>query len=186
MPSRLTIEEAEQRHPDLVKGQKWRLSRFNYAYHCVKHGDYLQDFNNHDNRKGCPECGYIKAGDTHRTAEGLSHTPEYVTVDRHFNVILRIKNKKHKSYRGMPFFDGWNPKKGGTFLSGAKWIIDNLGKRPKGCSMHIVDHEKGFVPGNLEWAGPKKQTAQQMFKIIADLKCRIKELERKLEYQEKA
>ena len=86
----------------------------------------------------------------------------------------------------MPFYDGWNPDKGGSILSGMDWVIENLGKKPKGCSLHIVEHEKGFVPGNLEWTYPQKQSTYRMFQIIAKLKHRIKELERQLESQEKA
>jgi hypothetical protein len=52
-----------------------------------------------------------------------------------------------------------------------------LGTRPKGSTLHIIEHEKGFVPGNLEWAHPRKQNNQQMFKIIAQQRHRIKQLE---------
>ena len=104
-------------------------------------------------------------------------TPEYKTVYKHFrNICL----KKCSNYEGMPFFDGWNPDKGGSFLIGAIWIIDNLGKRPSGTTMHIVDHAKGFVPGNLEWTHPRRQTNQQMFRIIAQQRHEIKNLKRQL------
>jgi len=77
----------------------------------------------------------------------------------------------------MPFFDGWNTAKGGSPAVAALWILDKLGKRPEGSTLHIIDHEKGFVPGNLEWTHPRKQSNQQMFKIIAQLKHRVRELE---------
>jgi hypothetical protein len=82
-----------------------------------------------------------------------------------------------RNYEGMPFCDGWDPNKGGSFRTGGEWVIANLGKRPEGCSLHIVDHAKGFVPDNLEWTHPVKQTAEQMFKIIARQKHRMRELE---------
>ena len=44
----------------------------------------------------------------------------------------------------MPFFNDWNPKKGGSNKVGANWIIANLDKRPRGSTLHIVDHEKGL------------------------------------------
>jgi len=86
----------------------------------------------------------------------------------------------------MPFFDAWNPDKGGSFDAGAQWIIENIGKRPEGCSLHIVEHEKGFVPGNLEWAHPQKQSAQKMFKIIADQRHEIRLLRARLQELEQA
>ena len=66
----------------------------------------------------------------------------------------------------------------GRFISSRSlWITTNLGKRPKGSTLHIVHHDVGFVPGNLEWTHPRKQSNQQMFKIIAQQRHRIKELE---------
>jgi len=98
-----------------------------------------------------------------------------------------VKQSSQKNYKGMPFFDEWNPDKGGSFQAGADWIILNLGKRPSGSTLHIISHELGFVPGNLEWTHPRKQCNQQMFKIIAQqrheiklLKSRILELKRQL------
>jgi hypothetical protein len=103
--------------------------------------------------------------------------PEWFSVMNHWHLILGNRSKNNPSYVGMPFCDEWNPKKGGSFVAGSDWIIKNLGKRPEGCSLHIVDHQKGFVPGNLEWASLKRQNAEQMFKIIANQRHRIKELE---------
>lgn len=105
---------------------------------------------------------------------------EYATVAGHYHRIFNPKSPQHSSYKGMSFFDGWNPKKGGSYQAGADWIITNLGKRPENTSLHIVDHLKGFVPGNLEWTHPKKQTAEQMFKIIARLRHEIKEKDQRI------
>lgn len=103
--------------------------------------------------------------------------PEHDSVKSHYYRIFHSKSKDYKYYRGMPFFDGWNPKKGGSTKAGADWIIKNLGKRPKGSQIHIIEHEKGFVPGNIEWTHPTKQSHQQMFKIIAQLRNRLKKCE---------
>ncbi len=105
-----------------------------------------------------------------------TENPEYRTVVHHKHQIFNSKANQHRNYKGTPFFDGWNPDKGGSYQAGADWIIVNLGKRPQGHSLHIVDHAKGFVPDNLEWANQKKQIAEQMFKIIADQKHEIKQL----------
>jgi hypothetical protein len=182
MGKSLTIKKAERRHVDLIKGQIWLGSRAEYKYLCKEHGVYLQIFNNHDSGKGCQKCGLARI----RRAGGLSGTPEYRTVRHHFYYIFSSKHMHHESYRGMPFFNAWNPNKKGSWLIGARWIVTNLGKKPKGHTMHIVDHEKGFTPGNLEWADSRKQSAEKMFKIISNLKHRIKELEHQIESQEKA
>ena len=171
----LGIKKAELKNPDMVKGQMWRTTKTKYKFICEKHGVYRQQYDNHSMGKKCKQC-------VNETANGLSHTPEYRTVVNHFRNIFHLNSTASKNYWGMTFYDGWNPNKGGSFLSGAKWVVENLGKRPnKNASLHIVEHEKGFVPNNLEWASKHKQNAQQMFKIIANLKHRIKELELKLE-----
>ena len=105
---------------------------------------------------------------------------ERSSVAHHHYDIFNSKSSRHKNYEGMPFYDEWNPDKGGTFQAGADWIILNLGKRPDGTSLHIVQHDFGFVPGNLEWTYPRKQANQQMFKIIAQQRSHIKDLEKEL------
>ena len=177
-----TIQEVEKRHLDMVKGQVWKGSMKKYKYICGEHGVYEQSYRGHSQGQKCFKCAYNK----HRTANGLSHDPEYMTVKSHFTFIFNPNHKGHKNYKGMPFFDNWNPNKGGSWLAGMSWIIKNLGKKPKGASLHIIEQEKGFIPGNLEWTHPKKQVASQMFKIIAGLKHRIKDLESKLEQKELA
>jgi hypothetical protein len=122
---------------------------------------------------------YLANGGAEKMRQYNRDRAEIASVRHHYGNIVNIKTRL-KSYEGMPFYDGWNPRKGGSYRAGEQWIIENLGKRPKGCSLHIVEHEKGFVPGNLEWTHPKKQKAEQMFKIIANQKHRIKQLEEQL------
>jgi hypothetical protein len=115
-----------------------------------------------------------------RTTRWARKHPERRTVQSHRDMILNPKNKYHKYYKGMPFYSGWNPDKGGSLKAAETWIIKNLGKRPKGASMHIVKHDVGFVPGNLTWAYPKEQTNEQMFRILANQRHYIKELEKQI------
>jgi hypothetical protein len=113
--------------------------------------------------------------------------PELETIRSHYYRIFYTKAENHRNYKGMPFFDNWNPKKGGSFDAGAEWIINVLGRRPKGTTLHIVDHATGFVPGNLEWTHPRKQVNQQMYKIIAQQRNKIKKLEERIkELEERA
>lgn len=105
---------------------------------------------------------------------------ERASVRSHHYNIFNPKSKSHRNYQGMPFFDGWNPDKRGSFKAAADWIIANLGKRPEGSTLHVIHHDLGFVPGNLEWTHPRRQSNQQMYKIIAQQRHRIHELEAQL------
>lgn len=118
-----------------------------------------------------------RVGGRTRFAQGFSDAPEYKTIQSHYDGI-RKPYGRHRCYKNMPFFDGWNPRKGGSWYAGFQWILKNLGRRPKGTSLHIINHAKGFVPGNLEWTHPQKQSNQQMFKIIAQQQHEIKKLKR--------
>lgn len=102
---------------------------------------------------------------------------ERIAVRSHYYNIFRPKSHYHKYYKNMPFYDAWNPDKGGSFYAAETWIIENIGNRPEGTSLHVVDHSLGFVPGNLEWTHPKRQAHQQMHKIIAQQRNRIRKLE---------
>lgn len=86
--------------------------------------------------------------------------PIYTTVANHYRSILAGKNP---AYSGMPFFGAWNPKAGGSFDAGVKWIGDNLGPRPnRNFQLHIVDRRPGFVPGNLQWVPRDKHIQEEM------------------------
>jgi len=113
----------------------------------------------------------------HRGSFNKWAEPEYQTVLGHYRLIVK---EKRGNYRFMPFFPAWNPKCGGSIYRGYSWIIENLGPRPAQTTMHIIDHEKGFVPGNLEWTGRRKQNNQQMYKIVAQQRHRIKYLEKRI------
>lgn len=71
----------------------------------------------------------------------------------------------YSTYKGMPFFDGWNPDKGGSYQAGERWIIENLGHRlgsGKEYQLHIIDRRLGFVPGNLCWVPLNKHKQEEM------------------------
>lgn len=58
---RLTIQEAEKRHSDLVKGQIWKGVAEKYRFVCKEHGKYSQIYNDHNRGHGCPDCGgYVR------------------------------------------------------------------------------------------------------------------------------
>lgn len=53
----LTIEKAEARFPEMVKGQTWTNASARYWFVCEKHGEYLQRFGNRTTGYGCIKCG---------------------------------------------------------------------------------------------------------------------------------
>jgi hypothetical protein len=57
---RLTIEEAEHRCPDMVKGQRWNNVEYKYWFICKIHGKYLQSYMSHQSGYGCDACGGSK------------------------------------------------------------------------------------------------------------------------------
>jgi hypothetical protein len=78
--------------------------------------------------------------------------PEYETVTNHAGRILNPKNPAYWRDKDMPFFNKWNPAQGGSYITGMRWIIKNLGYRPSPKhSLDIIKHHLGFVPGNLRW-----------------------------------
>lgn len=92
---------------------------------------------------------------------------EYDSAWNHYALIFNKSRAGHKYYNGMPFFDGWNPKKGGEIWRAAKWIIDNLGKKPDSrWSLDIIEHRLGFVPGNLRWALKNTQMRNQNHRML--------------------
>jgi hypothetical protein len=100
------------------------------------------------------------------------------SVYHHHRCIFKGRTRE-RTYKNMPFFDAWNPDKGGSFRVGADWIRDNLGERPdKASSLHVIpDTGLGFVPGNLVWATKQTQGAEQAHLILPIRNARIKTLE---------
>jgi hypothetical protein len=38
------------------------------------------------------------------------------------------------------------------------YINQNLGPRPKGCTIDRIDNDEGYFPGNIRWATPSVQS----------------------------
>lgn len=107
--------------------------------------------------------------------------PELATVSNHYRFIFK---QNIKAYRGMPFFDAWNPQQGGRLFAGAQWISENIGHRPsKTHHLHIVNRRLGFVPGNLQWV-PQDQHCQE--ELIPKLLLEIQNLRNEIAILRKA
>ncbi len=115
-----------------------------------------------------------------------SGTPEYYTVATHRQSIRTAYKSKNATYQDMPFCEAWDPDRGGSYIAGAKWIVENLGKRPsRDYELHIVDRRLGFVPGNLAWVPRADHKREEMLtKLLIEnlqLKNRIRDLENSLD-----
>lgn len=103
------------------------------------------------------------------------------SVRRHLHWIFG-NLPQYRTYRGMPIYRFWNPKIVGikrAVENASLWIRTNIGESKKG-SLHILPTGKGFRPGNLVWAGPLRQSGEQMAKTIAKLQHQVTRLQMKL------
>lgn len=92
---------------------------------------------------------------------------EYHTVRGHHYLIFTSVNPRHKNYKGMPFHEAWDPRKGGSISEGVAWILENLGPKPgPNWSMDIIEHKKGFVPGNIRWAYKYLQARNKIHRTL--------------------
>ena len=80
MPRALTIEQAETRCPDMVKGQEWNGAVSKYWFICERHGEYQQEFNDHQGGKRCRKCFNERTGNRCRLTieEAESVCPDMV------------------------------------------------------------------------------------------------------------
>ena len=120
-----------------------------------------------------------KSGLGARTKDGKNR-PEYATVcDHHYAIKKSYVNPAFKSYKNVPFYDGWNPDKGGTFMTGMLWIIENLEVRKPGDHLHIIDRKIGFMPGNLVWVPRSGHKQEEMInKLLLENSKLKKKLQR--------
>lgn len=95
-----------------------------------------------------------------RVAQWRRDNPAYTSVTNHY---AAIQAGKHPSYKNVPYFKGWNPRRGGSFMAGCQWIDKHLGLRPdKKYQLHIIDRRLGFVPGNLAWVPRDKHRQEEL------------------------
>lgn len=116
-----------------------------------------------------------------------------VLADRHrIRILVRghlvaTRDEKNNSYRNMPFYEKWNPQKGGSYVAAEKWILENIGPRPKDGKyhLHVVDRRVGFMPGNLSWipvgAHKREELLNKVLLENQQLRERLKKYEKDLD-----
>src|SRR5262249_14940507 len=60
---------------------------------------------------------------------------------------------KNYGGRGITFAPEWI-----EFIPFRDYIFQNLGPRPKGCSIDRIENNEGYYPGNLKWSTSSEQT----------------------------
>lgn len=138
----------------------------------------------HSNRKEISDCSCRFARlhpETAGSAGSMKKRGSHIrrSIWQHHYDIFKSKRHDKRYYKGMPFFDPWNPDKGGSFDGGEQWLLEHIGDKPTlNSSLHIIRHELGFVPGNICWATPQVQNQEQLFKRLAYLEMEVKILDK--------
>jgi hypothetical protein len=72
-----------------------------------------------------------------------------------------VRYKTDYAERGITFYEGWKGK------TGFQKFIEHIGLRPsdKG-SLDRIDNNRGYEPGNVQWATAKDQAANRRIKRI--------------------
>jgi hypothetical protein len=81
------------------------------------------------------------------------HSPEYNAIVRHILFIIDSKNRAHRLYKRYPIADEWNPRKGGLASAAIIWIVERLGRCPKGkmfCMVPLHQGGLGLVPRKMK------------------------------------
>lgn len=117
--------------------------------------------------------GYLRSGNTTscgcwrfevaskvNTTHGYFHHKEYVTWQSMKKRCLNPKNPRYKDYggRGIKIYKEWAGKDPRPFCD---WIDQNLGPRPKDCTLDRIDNDGHYEPGNLRWATISEQAKNQ-------------------------
>jgi len=64
---------------------------------------------------------------------------------------------RHYGGRGISLWEPWVS----DSTAFTDWIMANLGPRPDGMTLDRIDNDLGYQPGNLRWATPSQQSANQ-------------------------
>lgn len=138
---------------------------------CVRFGCHLQA----EDGLLCLNHGVTEKARQQEIHNQRMRTKSYRIIDTSVRLHLYHINRESPSYRGMPFFDGWNPKLGGLIRDGVAWIFENIGARPQGrWELHIIDRRIGFMPGNLQWVPKEAHKSEEM---IAKLLLQVRSLQ---------
>ena len=124
-------------------------------------------------RKHTRSCGCyrIEVTTKHGDAKDGNWHYLYSTWD---GIKQRCYNENCKAYknyggRGITMHPKWID----NYLAFKKYILNNLGERPKGMTLDRIKNEKNYVPNNLRWATRKTQNSNKRGKKLNALQNSI-------------
>ncbi len=76
------------------------------------------------------------------------------TFQSYFNMTVRCTYESHRSYkdyggRGITICRKW--------LGDFEQFLQDMGHRPRGCTLDRINVNRGYTPSNCRWATPKEQ-----------------------------
>ena len=129
------------------------------------------------NTKSCG-CRRIQSA----KANGLAlrkYTDREYTIGRgtHSSMMKRCYTKTHKSYprygaRGITVHKPWH--KCERFL---RELCEEIGPRPRGCSLDRVNNDKGYKPGNVKWSTQKQQNNNRSNNVTLTYKGKTRNIQ---------
>lgn len=101
----------------------------------------------------------IESHTTHGHARKSGRHPLYFTWNMMKQRCENPNNRKYRRYgaRGILVCDEWRNDPA-AFIA---WIEQNLGQRPAGMTLDRIDNDGNYEPGNVRWATPRQQRANQ-------------------------
>ena len=104
-------------------------------------------------------CHKIESSIKHGCRKG-GHKGEH--YNRWSSIKQRTSNPKNKNWsryggRGIEMHEPWFD----SFILFKKWLDDNLGPCPEGCTLDRIDNDGNYEPNNLRWATAEQQRRNQ-------------------------
>jgi len=122
---------------------------------------------NHGKSTGCGCVGRKKwaaAAKLANTKHGATNTPEFTTwteLRRRCRSLNRHDSKNY-SQRGITFDSRWD-----VFDN----FLQDMGKRPDGCSLDRINNNLGYFKGNCRWSTRKEQERNKRTNRIITIFC---------------
>lgn len=99
-------------------------------------------------------CGCFESEARWRHGHALLKTATYRSWDHMMQRCYNEQNDDFLNYggRGIKVCDEWQ-----SFKS----FLRDMGDRPKSCSIHRINNDLGYEPGNCKWATAKEQASNR-------------------------
>ena len=153
MRKKLTSEQAEVVHADLIRGQAWSGVDALYQYLCSKHGPYPQRFSAHKRGAGCPKCA------NERWSEKKSFTigkAEALHADLVKNQVWSGARSKYKYL--CPVHGEYQQ----------SFAAHGLGRGCQKCGRNIVEESVRLTPEEVEARHPDLRKGQVWSGVFAE------------------